>query len=209
MATHKHTNSTSYEHIILGFYAAASVAVNQYVNNRAGVPLATVLWYCDVAMMLVALGFFLRSARLMTVVLATAVPAQFLWIIDFVLTLGGGGFGRTEAIGTWGPGMLLSSLHLHVVLIPLAAYGVYRYGLVARALPGIWIAIVTLLGLTAILAPPQYNINCVAFDCDAADPGSGYGQHFIGMVLSWIVSMSVWFMVLRYSARKWGIFRVV
>jgi len=69
----------------------------------------------------------------------------------------------------------------HFAVLPLSAYGVWKFGYYRHAF---WLAasgIVVVLGLTRVLTEPVYNINCAYYPCDMEFQEAqmaGYGISF-------------------------------
>ena len=127
-----------------------------------------IFWYCDAAALVLSIGIWLRKSSWVTVVLTSAIPLQFLWILDFFLELSGHGIGRTawlfaESKGVWISG--LSTL-LHGILIPTSLLAVYKMGFHKKALIYNFFTGILLLGSTYFFTAPRENINCVFFPCD-------------------------------------------
>ncbi len=129
----------------------------------------SILWYCHVLAYLLIFAFLLRSSLLSSIVLISAIPSQFMWIVDFIKMLIWQNGSRTawmfapDLYAWWIPYL---SLSLHILIIPLSIFAVWSFGFskksISYALP---IATVVLL-LTYFLTEPHANINCVFFPCD-------------------------------------------
>lgn len=124
-------------------------------------------WYCNIAAIILALGILFNKKELIGAVLITAVPAQFLWILDFILNLFGYGFGRTQWLFTSGLFIFTVSVILHASLIPISFFGVYKTGFSKKSLLyGFIIFILLMFPLTYIFTPATENINCISYPCD-------------------------------------------
>ncbi len=126
-----------------------------------------ILWYCNVAALLLAFGIIFKKSAFISVVLVTAIPAQSFWIIDFFIKLlGFDGFGRTAQLFELPFTIAFISSVLHLLLIPIAIYATLVYGFKKKSfLLGI------ILILFLILVPFFFtsfgdNINCVFYPCD-------------------------------------------
>lgn len=125
------------------------------------------LWYCDFAAILLSLGILLRKNYFISAVLITAIPAQFFWILDFILkVLGFTGFGRTSWLFSYPFLSVLPSIIVHMILIPLAVYATIVYGFNKK---GVFIGFIMMA--FAMIMPFYFsaqddNINCVFYSCD-------------------------------------------
>lgn len=126
-----------------------------------------IFWYCDFAAILLSIGIFFRKSYLISGVLITAIPAQFLWILDLLLkVIGFEGFGRTAGMFSLPTLSILPSVIIHLVLIPIAIYATASYGFNRK---GYFVAFGILL--FAVIMPFFFsaqddNINCVFYSCD-------------------------------------------
>ena len=127
------------------------------------------LWYCNIALFVSAVGFWRQDSRLISAVLLTAVPSQFFWIIANIMNASGGpAMGRSQwlpqQIGY--PGFIIEVLY-HFTLIPVCAFGVWKYGYDRRAARWATLIFLPMLVLTRLAAKPwENNINCMFFPCD-------------------------------------------
>jgi hypothetical protein len=162
-----------------------------------------VFWFCPLTSAVLSLALICRSALLVTMCLVAAVPAQSMWILDFILQSSGHGMGRTAQLMACGPVILTASVLTHTLLIPAALIGVRRLGFHSRALApvlvyGGWISF-----LTFNFTPVEKNVNCAFYPCDAADPGQGYGGYFVmHFLLAWTGIAVVSFIIGRYVFRR-------
>ena len=126
-----------------------------------------ILWYCSLASLVLSAGILLKNSYLNSIVLTTAIPAQFFWILDFVLKLVGmDGFGRTGWLFEWPFITIFLSIVLHVVLIPLAIYSVWVYGFKKKSLLFTFIFIIVCMVLPFLFSAYDDNVNCVFYSCD-------------------------------------------
>ncbi len=140
-----------------------------------------VLFFCGFAVFVLSAGILLNKRVLIGATLLAAVPAQFLWILAYVLYFFGITFGRIEWIFgvPWWEAAL--SIILHVLLIPIAIFGVYVHGFDARSFRYcLIIFILFLLPVSYVVGGAEYNVNCTHYSCDAEgvpavlDEGVGY-----------------------------------
>ena len=145
-------------------------------------------WFCPLTSAILSIGLFRRSSLLVTMCLVAAVPAQSMWILDFILQLFGHGMGRTAALMQCGPLIFAASVLTHALLIPAAFVGVLRLGFHSAA-----VSVVVLYGflisfLTFNFTPVYKNVNCAFYPCDLPDPGQGYGSYFVfHFMLPWLM----------------------
>jgi len=126
-----------------------------------------ILWYCSLASLVLSVGILLKNSYLNSIVLTTAIPAQFFWILDFVIQfIGFDGIGRTAWLFEWPLITIFLSIVLHVVLIPLAIYSVYIYGFKKKSLPFTFIFIIICMVLPFLFSAYDDNVNCVFYSCD-------------------------------------------
>ncbi|MCI0559668.1 MAG: hypothetical protein MN733_14340, partial [Nitrososphaera sp.] len=107
---------------LLGLYLIVSVVMNLWVNTS----LTELLWYCDAAALILGIALWTKSSPLATMILVTAIPSQFLWIVDFFLQQLGVGLGRTEHLQGLKLSVYLLSVNLHAIVMPCALYGVWK-----------------------------------------------------------------------------------
>lgn len=171
---------------ILGIIVLASVTANQWVNFIRWQNPLEILWFCDMTAVILGVGLIIKSKKAATLTLVMAIPAQFLWIVDFFLEATGNGMGRTAELWSYGETVFWFSVILHAILIPISFYGVWRLGFDKKVLGLILFYTFSLLLVTYLLTEPAYNQNCVFYDCDGSDPGSGYLRYFIfDFLLPW------------------------
>lgn len=156
-----------------------------------------IFWYCSVASILLSLGILLKNPSLNTIVLVTAIPAQSIWIVDFILNIFNlGGFGRTTWLFELPLAVTAFSVILHFLVIPLALYAVAVHGFKKNVFVG------TLITMTVILAGSYFftsfedNINCVFYSCDLAFenlegmpvsfPEIGSMTYFVFLFIRWV-----------------------
>ncbi|MBF0386716.1 MAG: hypothetical protein HQL20_02535 [Candidatus Omnitrophica bacterium] len=160
-----------------------------------------ILWFCSAASLLLSIGLFRRNSIIISMVFLMAVPAQFFWIVDFILQCFGAGWGRTALLLNAGPFVYWTSLLLHLLLIPASFFGVWRLGFDARAFwPSLGFGWGLLL-LSFFFTAPQSNHNCVFYPCDGINPGGGYFFYMIRALLSWSAIFILYFSIM------WFIFR--
>ncbi len=152
-----------------GILLLAIVAVNLLIHIAyEGGDLGEVFWYCNVATIMLGVGFLLQRADLMTAVFVVSIPVQFFWIVDFFLNFFGMGMGRTEWLFDDSLFFLtpIISIILHGILIPLSLWGIFRYSFDKRAYYWIMAVAFILLPATFLFTDPEYNRNCMFYPCD-------------------------------------------
>ena len=121
------------------------------------------LWFCDIALILIALGLFFRSAILVTAQLTALIVFHLGWNIDFWLYFLFNYFpiGSTAYMFYPDLGLFEKSLSFfnHVFAVPFALYGVYVLGAPKKAwlLQSVQTFIIFLL--TYFFTRPEENIN--------------------------------------------------
>lgn len=159
----------------VGIFLLAIVTVNLLIHIAyEGGDLGEVFWYCNIATIMLGVGFLFRRAGLITAVFVTAIPVQFFWIVDFFLNSFGLGMGRTAWLFNDSLFFLtpIISIILHGILIPLSLWGVFKYGFDKRAYYWVIAAVFILLLATFFFTSPEFNRNCVFYPCDL-----NYVQH--------------------------------
>lgn len=126
------------------------------------------LWFCDLMSYVLAYALWSKNKFLVSTVFLSAVPAQFMWIVDFFLNLFGASFGRTSWMFTNTDTWILSytSTIMHALLIPASLYGVYKFGFEKRSIFGVYVIILTLLPASYFFTDPAINTNCAFYPCD-------------------------------------------
>lgn len=146
--------------------------------------LSDILWYCNIIAIVLGAGLILKNNKAVTLAFVTTIPAQLLWMIDFFFELLGEGMGRTAHIFNNPLWAIILTTNLHLVLIPIATYGVYKLGFAENILPHLILFIVALLSISYFFTDIEVNINCVFYSCDATEPPLGedkvdYAGYFI------------------------------
>lgn len=152
----------------LGYFLILVVFLNLVLHLRIWGEWQELFWFCNGGALVAGYALIRKNRVLISTVFATALPAQFLWIADFFLTLLNAGMGRTEWLFTEStvPVFIISVL-LHGVLIPISGYGVYKLGFYRYgAILGLFVFGYALLILTYLLTDPIENRNCVFYPCD-------------------------------------------
>jgi hypothetical protein len=121
------------------------------------------LWFCDVALLLTALGLIFRSALLVTAQLTAILVFHLAWNIDFWLYLvfGYSLTGATDYM--FYPELSLPektlSFFSHVFIVPAAIYGAYVLGSPKKAWLLQWLQTLLVFVMTYLLTRPEENIN--------------------------------------------------
>ncbi len=129
---------------------------------------AEIIWFCDIMSYVLAFALWFKNRFLISTVFLSAVPTQFLWIVDFFLQIFGFGLGRTEWLFTDFDTILtpVVSTIMHAILIPSALYGIYKLGFHKKSIIGIYITTVSILLVSYLFTDPTLNRNCAFFPCD-------------------------------------------
>jgi hypothetical protein len=144
-----------------------------------------VFWFCNSAAILLSLGILLRKTVLVSTVLVTSIPAQFLWIVDFLLiSLGFHGLGRTAELFQYAWPIILISIILHILIIPTAVYATWFYGFKKKSILISILFILYLFIAPYFLSTPDDNINCVFYPCDQTLDTIG-SSHFPILYVTW------------------------
>ncbi len=124
-------------------------------------------WYCNILAFALGIGLILNNRIISNVVLITSIPAQIIWILDFVLlTFGLNVFGRTAALFEYNFMVVGVSMFLHLVLIPTSLYHSIKNGFDKRSITYALLALYLLLSFSYFFTPAEDNINCVFRPCD-------------------------------------------
>jgi len=121
------------------------------------------LWFCDIALLMTAIGLFLRSGLILTAQLTALLIFHFGWNLDFGLYL------------FWGHSLIGSTAYMfyhdltlyekclsffsHVFVIPAAFYGIIILGVSRKAWIFQWGQTLVLFLLTYLITRPEENIN--------------------------------------------------
>jgi hypothetical protein len=184
--------------LLLCSYLVLSSVLDQYFSYvRHGE--ISFLWFCNIAALLLALGIYLSNLKIMSVIMIFAIPAQGLWIIDFFLEFFGFGFGRTAHLFLFGSDIFLTSLNLHIGLIPISIFMIWRHGFHRHCFGIAFISGLLLLIFSFIFTHPLGNINCVFYSCDvlmdAIEPKSEYLIYFIQYVGAWFILLIIFYWI--------------
>jgi hypothetical protein len=121
------------------------------------------LWFCDIAVLLTAIGLLLRSRMLLTAQLTGVIFYHALWNIDFwsALTLGYAPIGSTTYMFYAELGLFEKSLSLftHVFIVPVAFFGALKLGVAKKAWLAQWAQTFLIFLCTYLFTAPEENIN--------------------------------------------------
>lgn len=121
------------------------------------------LWFCDIAVLLTAMGLLFRSRMLLTAQLTAVVLFHAVWNFDFWSTLvfGYEPIGATSYMFYADLGLLEKSLSLltHLFIVPIALFGVYILGAPKKAWILQWGQTSLIFLLTYLFTVPEENIN--------------------------------------------------
>ncbi len=165
--------------MLCGFLLLLIIVANLTLYYISNGNLSVVFWYCDIAAIILIYAIYTKNNFLATSVLVTAIPAQFYWIVDFILEIFGYGAGRTALLFENVNGIrIILPVLLHTLLIPTAFFTVKLYGFNKRSIIfSIGFFSITLLVATYMIFSPSVNINCVFYPCDLS-----YYKNFIEIV---------------------------
>jgi hypothetical protein len=161
--------------------------------NIYGVGRVDFLWFCSVALFVLGFGILLRSAMLLNTFLSIALLVQPLWMLDYIWISFFGvplnGFSSFVFQPSFGVLEFVNNFR-HMFMIPLGFYAVFMFSRKDRkSYFFIFLFLLSVLGITYILAPPQLNINCVNSSC-VGDIGLTGFSYFIVFVLA-VISLSL------------------
>lgn len=147
--------------VLAGFLFALWIAISITWVRRQGA--MQMLWFCDVALLMTALGLFLRSARLVTAQLVALLLFHAIWSLELWLCLLGGYLPLGATAYMFYPGFSLwektLSFFSHTFVVPAALYGAFVLGAPRRAWLFQWAQTCAIFGLTFLLTNPAENIN--------------------------------------------------
>ena len=126
-----------------------------------------IFWFCNFATLVFIIGVIFKIKEIPFAVLAAAVPAQFFWIVDFLIELFGQGMGRTTHLFELDIALFGLSVALHAMLIPVSLWASFKFGFYKRSIfITIVIFIFFLLGFTYFISDDMNNLNCMKYPCD-------------------------------------------
>lgn len=150
--------------ILLVFLIISNTVIHLYYWDRDW---TEIFWYCNIAALVLAFGILLKKSAMVSVVLVTAIPAQFFWIADFFIKLFGfEGLGRTTQLFELPFSIAFISSVLHLLLIPIAIYATILYGFKKKSFLFGIILILFLIFVPYFFTSFGDNINCVFYPCD-------------------------------------------
>ena len=121
------------------------------------------LWFCDISLLLTAIGLFLRSSILVTAQLVAVLIFHIVWNIDFwcylasgYMLMGSTSYMFYSEISWMEKGL---SFFTHLFIVPCTLYGVYIIGISRKAWLLQWAQTVLVFLLTYLLTRPEENIN--------------------------------------------------
>jgi hypothetical protein len=192
--------------ILLILFILFNVFVN-FLHWRDG--WTEILWYCDFAAILLSLGILFRKTYLISGVLITAIPAQFFWILDFVLkVIGFEGFGRTAWLFSWPFLTVLPSIVVHAILIPLSLYAVKVYGFDRKGFYTAMFILVFTMFMPFFFSAQDDNVNCVFYPCDISFEHSatysylGFTSYSPGYLFIISIRWLIWTLIFYFSLLK-------
>jgi len=178
----------------------------------------SLLWFCHILAYILAAGSLLRSSLLSSIALISAIPTQFMWIVDFIQMLLFNSGSRTawmfanDLNAWWIPHL---SLLLHIIIIPISIYAVFKFGFHKRSIFYALAISTIVLFLTFIFTEPYININCVFYPCDLnwqthsslINYNKFYGStlYFIKELLFWYVVGTLVYLIVLRLAKKIGV----
>ncbi len=126
------------------------------------------LWFCNIAFFILAIGFYFESPIIVTFVLIGAIGFQIPWVLDFLFHLAFGHrlFGVADYMFGYGFHNIRFYVELnHLLILPFSFYGVKKFGLSGNA----WIlggALTIFITIMSYKFSSYYdNINCIFYSC--------------------------------------------
>ncbi len=154
----------------LGLFLITVVFINIYfIAKYSSLQTETLLWYCDLATLILAISILFKNPLFSSSVFISAVPAQFMWILDFFrLLFTNYTAGRNAWLinSTANEYQVYSSIIMHFILIPSALWALYRFGFNKMSILVAWLSTFFLLSVSYFLTDPRLNTNCVFRPCD-------------------------------------------
>ncbi len=171
-----------------------------------------IIWFCNISAIVLSMSILFKKNYLTTIVLTTIIPAQFLWILDFIITfLGLGSLGRTLWLFQYPLFVVLPSIILHLFLIPISIYTSYILGFKKKNFfKGLFFFLILLL-VSFYISPMEDNINCVFYPCDMSYEDMVYSQgldfvpgsvdYLKKITLSWVgvYTLSYYFFLILFA----------
>lgn len=166
-------------------------------------PPSQALWFCSVMVLVLGIGFLLRSGMVLVAALAMMLVVQPPWLLDFFLQPGGKSFDGMASY-VYGPGFqpwqFLITLR-HVFMIPLGVLGVALLGRKSRMAYVIVIAFIAALLLSSYAVPPsEENMNCIHEPCI---PGVDFGLEGGAYSLAFYVVMTSLGLLFTAGVNAW------
>ncbi|MCH8519191.1 MAG: hypothetical protein LAT82_00360 [Nanoarchaeota archaeon] len=190
------------DNLILNFLALFLISIVLYkiwFNISVYDYYYVIFWFCNISALLLGISILLKFKPIIGAVSISVVPAQFLWVIDFILFyFFGFGFGRTSDLADYSMFEFYLSVLFHLILIPISIYTVYKFGLSRKSyLYSVIIFITLLLPLTYFITPESYNINCVFYQCDLSYEDYFYSDKnlYEGTIIYLILNMFFWYFI--------------
>ena len=163
------------------------VLYNQYLHIAEWGELIEIMWYCNIAALVMAVGLVLKSSKISSLILTLSIITQGLWIVDFFLQMSGSGLGRTAELFTYDIHIIVVSTILHGILIPTAFVATRKWGYDKSSIWYGFIFITILLWSTYYITPIEENINCVFATCDTHEPISFIKDSYLYWIASFVI----------------------
>lgn len=194
-------------HVVLGIFLLIVVILNVFINDYSVyIDADKLLWYCNLFSFILSFAMIFGNSIFITAVFVTAIPAQGVWIIDFVLELLGVGLGRTAQVFMESGLDAGLSILMHLIVIPISFYGIYKFGFNKKSLKFSLLLILIMVFTTFFFTDVSDNRNCVFYACDAENPGQGYMSYFFLFYLPfWMVIFTVHNFIQVWLFRKYKI----
>jgi len=171
------------------------------------------LWFCDVALLMTAVGLFLRSGMLVTAQLVAILVFHIGWNLDFWLYLFFGylPIGSTAYMFYHDLTLFEKSLSFfnHVFIVPAALSGIYVLGVSNKAWLVQWAQTFLIFLLTYLFTRPAENINWM-FGTEIFNITPAIVQPFLyyalmiivpTLIIYWPTNRLIVFIVNRWNAK--------
>ncbi len=127
------------------------------------------LWFCSISLLVLSLGFILKSPALMISFLSVALIAQIDWTLDFFsyILFSKALTGNASYVFDYGhtPLEFFNSLR-HLFMIPLTLLGLKYIKKTSKKSWFVTLVFITILGIASfVLGMPEENLNCVFKPC--------------------------------------------
>ena len=163
-------------------------------------------WFSHISLLLIGIGFFIRSSLLISTMFIISVPFEFFWLIQFITTLFGIIGGTNNFILGYSIPEFIFTFFFHLNIIPLAIYGVYKFKFNKNSL------FFALILFNLFILPISYylssiseneNINCVYKSCSIEENSFSFLKDFHMTIYFLIYKMFLYSLITSLSYLFW------